>query len=572
MKAIVKFMKSGKFLTLLLFLLAVISGANANISMCMADTITNPGAHQSQTPTENEHGEKTDMAGTVASATNVNDSDIAAREIDKYIAKFRPWKFTSQTDMFNLARVVNVTKYNIEHPVSGVSPMDCIFLTGLSSKADTLELTIGTDIETKYSRMFAPWKTVKFNGVNGYNGTENIVDGNLIAQVTARTASKITLVPINGYYSSSSHTNQFPEIPANTKLSIMANACAESQKEVAPENYIPTTVEVYLQKKITNIVLTDDFKKQIKELPFFEEDIRDNALYNHRRAAERTLWEGVKHKKRILVNDTMGEEDVYFSEGILRQLLNKYVVDRNAITFNDLNTICLIQFGKDSANDVAQVYCGDDFMKSLLNLDFTKVIDMSLSTKVDEFGILISTYKCPFGILEFKKCPVLNDLGYSDCAAVIDMKNATRYVKFANDTSSVDMNKGGGAGGETRAASRDIWIEADCLCLRGYNSMLIGPAESIYNAYSRNNNNEDIIVFDPDNDEGDYTNLNPVSTEEGSMFASTTSYSDKLVDGLIVYLKKADPYSHYNMGDLIYFDAGAETGKEWKKYTGKITV
>ena len=87
-----------------------------------------------------------------------------------------------------------------------------------------------------------------------------------------------------------------------------------------------------------------------------------------------------------------------------------------------------------------------------------------------------------------------------------------------------------------------------------------------------NDNNEDIIVFDPDNDEGDYTNLNPVSTEEGSMFASTTSYSDKLVDGLIVYLKKADPYSHYNMGDLIYFDAGAETGKEWKKYTGKITV
>lgn len=47
------------------------------------------------------------------------------------------------------------------------------------------------------------------------------------------------------------------------------------------------------------------------------------------------------------------------------------------------------------------------------------------------------------------------------------------------------MSKGGG--GEIRDAKRILFKEADCVALRGYNSIIIGPSDKIYNVKSAAN-------------------------------------------------------------------------------------
>ena len=561
---------------LLLFATAVLFGANTGIAMAMADAfIDNSNSQQTPSPTE-KNGVNGDLNGTPASATIINESDIAAREMDKMIAKHRPWKFTATTDMYNKARRVTCTKYEIEHPMSGATVLDCQLgaSAGGTNQATITLNTASSHITVDELRMFAPGITVLVHGVDGWTDdkTNPQAKGLLVLFVTERTSSTCTMVPLNGKWVSTNYVVP-AAIPAGTTLSVMSSAGSESQLEVAPENYVPETKTVYLQKKIVNIVVTDDFKEQIKELPFFQADLKDNALYNFRRRAERTLWAGVASKRKVFVSEKIGWEDAYTSEGILQQLLNKFAISGDKITFEDLIDICRIQFGKDSVSDEAEAYSGDGFLGRLLKLDFTKVADATMLTQRDTFGIMISKFQCTFGTLNFKKTPALNDIGYSDCCAIVDMANATRYVKIDKKSLNVDMKKGGGPNGEVREASRDIYIEADALCLRGYNSMLVGPAETVFNFDSVNPNNSSIFTYTAAMKTAGY-DLEPDKTKSTSVFnhCSALGIGDSNanpIDGDLWYLEAADTFSQFAAGTLIKYNAG--TGA-WEKHSGVITV
>ena len=561
---------------LLLFATAVLFGASTDISMAMADQfIDNSHTQQTPGPTETP-GVNGDLTGTPMSATLVNESDLAAREMDKMIAKHRPWKFSATTDMYNKARRVTCTKYEIEHPVSAATVMDCQLgaNAGGSNQATITLNTASSHITVDELRMFAPGITVLVQGVDGWTDdkTNPQPKGILVMMVTERTSSTCTMIPLNGKWVSTNYVVP-AAIPAGTTLSVMSSAGSESQLEVAPEDYIPETKTVYLQKKIVNIVMTDDFKEQIKELPFYNSDLKDNALYNFRRKAERTLWAGVASKKKMFVSEKIGWEDVYTSEGILAQLLNKFAISGDKITFEDLIDICRIQFGKDSVSDEAEAYSGLGFLARLHKIDFQKTGDVTMLTQRDTFGIMISKFQCSFGTLNFKKTPALDDLGYSECCAIVDMANATRYVKIDKKSLSVDMKKGGGPGGEVREASRDIYIEADALCLRGYNSMLVGPAEKVFNFDSVNPTNSAIFKYTAAMKTAGY-NLEPDMSKSTSVFNHIVALSlgaanFEPTDGDLWYLEAADTFSHFAAGTLIKYNAG--TGG-WEKHSGSITA
>ena len=100
----------------------------------------------------------------------------------------------------------------------------------------------------------------------------------------------------------------------------------------------------------------------------------------------------------------------------------------------------------------------------------------------------------------------------------------------------VDMKKGAG---ENREASRDIHIETDCLALKGYNSILVGPSNMILDL------------------SGDDTTLN--YSEEDAI------PTESLTDGMIVLLTAAS--GGWAEGDLIVYDAETKT---WSRYSGVI--
>mgnify|MGYP000258278404 FL=1 len=454
MRKLFEFVGRRSFISLLLLGLAVLFGAD--VAMAMAE-VDETGA------TGDDKGLKTDLTGTAASGTQVREGDLADPELDTFIAKFRPYMFPLDTDVRREAKQVSVKGYEVEHYASGSSILDCETTAAVTNTEKSSAVVLPVSAENR--KMFAEGTTVSVPEVAGYLADGTTKRGSLMLVVTEKTKTTVTVEALN-----------VPDIPSGSKLIVCANACSESQMIVDPENYQPRPKLVYLQKKIVNIVLTDHFKEIVKKIPFFEQDVKDNALYNFRRKSARTFWIGVQTKRKVEVGGNMGEEFVYTSEGVLRQVQSMYGIS-SEVTYEDLIGICKMQFTTYSVSNEANVYCGKNFMEKLLNIDFTKHKDIEFKAN-SVLGIDIKAFKTTFGTLNFKYDPTLDDVGYADYAIVLDIKNASRYVKEDGRDQNVDMKKGAG---ENREATRDIHTQIDCLALKGFNSIMVGRSEDLLN-------------------------------------------------------------------------------------------
>lgn len=579
-------MKKFKILSLFSFLLTFVALLmGADLSMAAATPTPQTDAPQSQTASPDTKGLNTDLSGTPATEAGITgDPDFNDDEIDNLIVKFRPFNYTLTTDIETIARQKKVTDYKQEHAAMATPIMDCTLQKATSlTSTGVVELTIGTgsgyNISGDAQRMFGRSQTVHVKGVDGYTqDQQNTVKGELVLKVVSRTSAKITLIPVNGYYTNGQY--EVPAMPVGTKLQMMATAGHTAQLAVSPKNTKPVLVDCYLQKKIMNTTIEEEWKEKKKKLPFFTEDIKDNGMMVFRQENERTKLCGVPNV--LQENDEeLGIVNCYYEEGVLTQLLMKYCTNGN-LTFRDLISMQRMQFGKWSMSNVAEVYCSYGFIEQLLNLDFTKVAQTNILTEQTTFGINITKFKTSFGTFNFKLCPILDEMGYEDCAMVIDMKNATHYWKKPNkgDKTTVDLSK---QGKEPLEATRDIHVKIDCICLRGYNSMLIGPANVIYHMDTVYDNvkvydfyakvsvssNDYYLSMDSTHTGGSYDGS---TAEKSAYFIGNTDVAEgtaptELVDGLLIMLH--DSALTFNAGDIIQYDASTTS---WKKYSGALAA
>lgn len=577
---------------LLLFVLAFIFGGS--VAMASAGAATSVDMNE---PSPDSKGNKTELGGVGASATNVNESEIEAREIDRRMVMFTPYKLPELQIKVNLKNTHPVTKYYIEYPTAGATPLDFALDYEATASAHTASAewgvhnedggAAGYPISEDAFRALTETTTFLLEGVQGYripdDGTTTPeADGDLMLQVTAWNEStmKVTVVPINGweYYNGAWKSVMPTSIPAGTEIHVMATACSESQREVAPENYLPVTKKVMLQKQVTNLVLTDDFKRQMKEIEFGKKELNDRAIYNMNRKASRTFWMGAEGKRQVTPGKHMSKEDVFYTRGVMRQILNKIVLD-GEIDFDLLNLICDIQFGVNSLSDQATVFIGSKFNLKLMRLFTAKAQNnVTLSDFKDEtLRLSFKQYTLnAVGTLNFVHSKTLDDIGYSECAVVLDTDNMTRYVKFDMQQSQVDMKQGGGPNGETREAERDIYSMADAVSTRGCNSILIGPSKKIFGAYSENEMDSDILTLTPTMLATYTLGLDPDSSKSASAFytgntafATAVDAAGNVKDGARIYLGADDPYTGYSKGNTVIWHA--ETSS-WGLYSGPITI
>ena len=582
----------GRFdlLGLLLFVLAVVFGGG--VAMAAAGTA------DLNTPSPDEKKLDTELGGVGASATLTNESELEAREIDRRMVMFTPYKLPELQIKVNLRNTYPVTKYYIEYPVAGATPLDFTIDVETTASAHSAsavwKVHNGTpsssssnfyNISDDAFRALTETTTFILEGVQGYRipeeGTTPEPDGDLMLQVTAQdeATNSVTVEPINGWEYDSGWKNSMPTtIASGTPIHIMATACSESQWEVSPENYLPRTKNVYLQKQVTNLVMTDDFMRQLKEIEFGKKELNDRAIYNMNRKASRTFWLGAEGKKQVRPGKHMSKEDVFYTRGVMRQILNKVSVDGD-ITFDLLNQICDMQFGENSLSDNATVFMGSKF-----NLKLMKLLTSNTQTDVTLLDKWDETLKLGFkqytlnavGTLNFIHTKTLDDIGYSECAVVLDTDNMTRYVKFDLTQSNVDMKKGGGPGGETRQAERSIYCMADAVSTRGCNSILIGPSKKIYGMHSENEMDTDILTLTSTMLATYTLGLDPDATKSTSAFysgntafATAVGSNNKPKDGVRIYLGVDDPYTGYSAGTIVQWDA---TAAAWKLYSGPITI
>lgn len=578
---------------MLLFVLAMVFGGGAALAAAGAAT-----SIDMNEPSPDSKKLDTELGSVGASATLTNESDIEAREIDRRMVMFTPYKLPELQIKVNLKNTYPVTKYYIEYPTAGATPLDFTIDYAASESAHTEEGTWhvhndegganGYEISEDCFRALTETTTFLLEGVQGYRipddgSTTPEPDGDLMLQVTLQDEGNklVKVTPINGweYYSGAWKSVMPTSIAAGTEIHIMATACSESQWEVAPENYLPVTKNVYLQKQVTNLVLTDDFLRQMKEIEFGKKELNDRAIYNMNRKASRTFWLGAEGKKQVRPGKHMSKEDVFYTRGVLRQVLNKIVLDGD-IDFDLLNQICDIQFGVNSLSDQATVFIGSKFNLKLMKLltDRMNTAEVTLVDKWDEtlrIGFKQYTLNA-VGTLNFVHSKTLDDIGYSECAVVLDTDNMTRYVKFDLQQNEVDMKKGGGPNGETRQAERSIYCMADAVSTRGCNSILIGPSKKIFGAYSENEMDADILTLTATMLETYTLGLDPDATKSTSAFyTSNTAFAtavgdnDQPKDGARIYLGADDPYTGFSAGTIVIWSA---SDSAWKKYSGPITI
>ena len=452
--------------SMLLVLLAVLTGGAAmavTIGANGSDDDPNTGTPlQGATPDDPNKG--IDQQGHAATGSTIEQAGLAENQVDDYVTKFRAFRYPLHTDFMALAKQVKVDTKEPLHYNIGEAIMECNTKSALTNTEKAHEVVLPLFANDK--KLFPVCSTLMAEGIEGSDG------GPLVLYVTGTDKNGIVVEALNGQLNGSE--TYVPDIPAGTKLYVLAPAMSESELRITPDNFLPDEEVAYLQKKVCPITWTEFFERINKKAKWGVQDMKDYILDNFRKKCTRTMLIGTP-AKTTKTNDVTGTEYVYFQKGILRQLRLGYQVGAE-LTYADLIGMTRMLFFKYAQTNEMDVYCGSKFIEKLLNIDFTKHKDVTFTQKT-VLGIDISAFETTFGRLNFKVEPALDDLGYQNCAIAFPMGEAKRFFYEKGKTVSIDHEKG--EGGEAREAKTQYYIQDDCLMLTGYSSMFIAPEEDM---------------------------------------------------------------------------------------------
>lgn len=494
----------------------------------------NPDTNDRLSPGGKKDGQ--DLTGSQASSTQLREGGLLEKEWDSEIVKFYPFKTPILSIVRQMAKTVNIKNWSVSHQRVGGETLDGQ-VTQKIVAGDTVEIN-----STNFSGSIRPFykgTTVIVSGVPGYKeGSKTKTEGTLMLYVIESNGKKAVMQAVNGIPKNEGDTREnldnmsCPEIPVGTTLLAASSAASESQLTITPENFQPREKSVYVQKKLLNIVFTDDYEKVKKEQPITVADLKTDAIIKYNLRAERTYLMGIKSRFKAETGD--GQiEDVYTSEGIINQLTNTYAIG-DEYTLSDLIAISKLQFTEFSENNRCFAFCGKNAIERLENVKLEGSHQNDFINH-NEFDLSFKRFKDTFGSIDFIWAQTLDLMGLSDFMVIFDPKASRRYVKIGKREQTNDMSKGGG---EVRDAKRWIHQEADSVALRGYNSILVGPASKI----------------------------NKIATESLGAIISAAKLPDTPANGMKVALTKdyVNGGTTYEAGTVYYYD-----GSAWSIYAGQ---
>lgn len=553
MKKVMNYFSFQSVLKMVLMLLAVATGGgvlaladnvepqigNEGVEPASKETVeakepVNPDTNDRLSPGGKKDGQ--DLTGSQASSTQLREGGLLEKEWDSEIVKFYPFKTPILSIVRQMAKTVNIKNWSVSHQRVGGETLDGQ-VTQKIVAGDTVEIN-----STNFSGSIRPFykgTTVIVSGVPGYKeGSKTKTEGTLMLYVIESNGKKAVMQAVNGIPKNEGDTREnldnmtCPEIPVGTTLLAASSAASESQLTITPENFQPREKSVYVQKKLLNIVFTDDYEKVKKEQPITVADLKTDAIIKYNLRAERTYLMGIKSRFKAETGD--GQiEDVYTSEGIINQLTNTYAIG-DEYTLSDLIAISKLQFTEFSENNRCFAFCGKNAIERLENVKLEGSHQNDFINH-NEFDLSFKRFKDTFGSIDFIWAQTLDLMGLSDFMVIFDPKASRRYVKIGKREQTNDMSKGGG---EVRDAKRWIHQEADSVALRGYNSILVGPASKI----------------------------NKIATESLGAIISAAKLPATPSKGMKVALTKdyVNGETTYEAGTVYYYD-----GSAWSIYAGQ---
>lgn len=421
-----------------------------------------------------------DLTGTQASATQIRKGGLAEEDWDSEVEKYRPFRTPLLQIIRKITKSVPCAGYEKKHARVGGDTLD-----GKTTKAIAAVEAGGTIKLNKsnFSGSLLPLykgSTIIVPSVAGYErGSKTKVSGRLNLLVIEKTKDEVTLQALNGPAETEGTVGETldtmgcPAIPANSRILCASTILSETQMNVPPENYQPRSEEVYLQKRAFSIIFTEEFEKIKKKAPHTVADMKEDALTKFLLRQERSYLYGTKLKFLMETKDG-AQEYAYSAEGIINQLTNSYGIG-DTYTFSDLIAIAKLMFTDFAESDEMYLFCGKDAIERLMKIELPKGRDVMFTT-VKEFDITFSRFKCSYGTLNFTWDSTLDYMDLEDCMIGADFKGARHYVKEKSQDRTNDLSKDAY---DPRLAKRYMHWEADCVALRGYNSILVGPESKI---------------------------------------------------------------------------------------------
>lgn len=531
-------------LSLILVIAAAVLGADSGFAMAV-DVVEGVGAPEVQDGVSvrekaqpDEKGGNTQLQGKSTTATDARDGGLEAEDLDPDVVNFRPFRFPIESYIANRCQQVKSNSPVHAHYRSAATELEDYFCSGSTLEVGKVAFTAKTNQFANAGASLTECSTVFVRGVDGYDEEGN-VNGDLELFVLSNDDETIKFIAVNP---KKTGTIEISHAEGDVTFSVAATACSESQMRVAPESYLPEKYEVFLQKKNANVIITDEWREQAKKVKWIVRDVLQNGLYNYKRKCARSHWLGVKKRLDVKVKELNGNvEAVYFEEGILRQIpmLHAY---GDKLTWDDLFAVSMLQFTNNSANNKAVAFCGKNMITKIMKLAKGEdgATQRDIFENAETMGISVKRWKDIFGEIEFVHDPTLDDIGYADYMAVIDIDNAVRYYKRNEQQTTQDMKKTG----ESREAERTIISTIDCIALKGYNAVLVCPSDKLADAMA----------------------LGGVSTIVEVAPASAVSTSD-LDTHKMYYLGKA--IGSFNAGSIIKYDTGTTT---WVEVSGEVVA
>lgn len=275
------------------------------------------------------------------------------------------------------------------------------------------------------------YSTLRVRGVKGYtdDGLEETPRIDLQLYVVGKDEKGNPIVRcVNGFRRNPTDAYcQIPTIPADTTLDILDVALPEKQDIVPPDSVKPIPVEVYLQKRgINNSML----KRSIDEYEY--------SVRKLKRATNRTLWIGRKGK--MSVDKDMGMQEVYFTEGI-RWAIKREITNPFKWTCEVFISWLKMFFAGGGKPIEPICLCGSNFLENIQCLDFSKYPGIKIMFVTNRLGWKVAKIRTLFGDLEVKYDPTLDEIGYSNSAAILDFGRLVHYVYSKECSDAAEMNE-----------------------------------------------------------------------------------------------------------------------------------
>lgn len=423
------------------------------------------------------HQDGQDLTGSQASSSQLLEGGLIDDEWDQEVVKFYPYKTPLLSIARQISKKVTIKNWTHKHMRVGGETLDGM-TTQVIPAGDTIELT-----PKNFSGSLRPFykcSTVYVPDVEGYaEGSTTKRENCLQLYVIESNGKKVVLQATNGMAKNTGDPSTdldnmtCPEIPSGTVFLVGATAASESQLMVPPENFQPREKEVCVQKKLLNILYTTDFEKVQTKVPINVTDLKADAIMKYNLRAERSYWLGTKRRFKGMLEDG-SIEDVYIAEGLLPQLTNAYAIS-DTYTWSDWIALSKLQFTEFAENNHAFVFAGKNFIERMENMKVDKDNKNDI-INYEDFNLSFKRIKDTFGTFDIVWDQTLDLMHMEDFAVIVDLKASRRYVRVANKERTTDMAQGAGA---IRDAKRWIHEEADCIALRGYNSILVGPEDRI---------------------------------------------------------------------------------------------